>query len=669
MHPRTFAIATTVVILALGLRAEIDPKNFDASVKPQDDFYRYVNGTWLKNNPVPPEFPSWGGFTQLAEDNLKNLRKICERVADKTAGATPVEKMVGDFYATGMDEAAVNAAGIKPLQAELDRIAAIKTPAEVLTTLARLHRIGVYAGFLFGSAPDNKNSSQEIAQLRQGGLGLPERGYYFNDDEKSQKLRQQYVAHVAKMLTLVGDAPDVAQLNATAVMALETKLAIAALPRVKLRNPYASYHKMPLAEAAAQTPGVDWSAYFRAVGAPAFTELNFAHPEFLKGFATQLAQSSIADWQSYLRWQLAHAYAPYLSDAFVKENFAFYGTTLTGTTEMRPRWKRVVGTIDTMIGESLGQLYVAEYFPPESKARVLKLIGDLRASLGDRLAALEWMDAPTRAKALEKLNAFAVKIGYPDRWKDYGSAGIARDSYAANVMRANEWDADYELRKIGGPVDKSEWGMTPPTVNAYFRQTATEIVFPAGILQPPFFDPKADDAVNYGAIGVVIGHEITHGFDDAGRQYDAQGNLTDWWTPESAEKFKARAAGIVKQFAGYTVLDGLHINGELTQGENIADLGGLKIAYGALQKALAGKPRPTIDGFTPEQRFFLSYATIWRRNYRPESLRLQVQTDPHSPSEFRANGPLSNLDEFARAFSVPDGTPMRRGPGERVEIW
>ena len=389
----------------------------------------------------------------------------------------------------------------------------------------------------------------------------------------------------------------------------------------------------------------------------------------MKGFTVQLAQTSVPDWQVYLRWQLVHATAPYLSEAFVKENFDFFGAILTGTTEMQPRWKRVVTCVDSSIGDALGQLYVAEYFPPESKARVLKLVADLRASLADRLKAIDWMDDATRAKALAKLAAFNVKMGYTDKWKDYSTVKIDRGSYVANVLRASAFESARDLAKIDQPVDKTEWSMTPPTVNAYYSPLRNEIVFPAGILQPPFFDAKADDAVNYGGIGAVIGHEMTHGFDDQGRQFAADGNLTDWWTQASADKFKARAAGVVKQFAGYTVLDNLHLNGELTQGENIADLGGVRIAYGALEKALAGQPREKIDGFTPEQRFFLSFATIWRVNIRPEALRMRVNTDPHSPGEFRANGPLSNLEEFYQAFDVPEGAPMHRPAATRVTIW
>lgn len=668
------AAVAAALIVTLGARAEIDLKNFDLAVKPQDDFFRYANGAWLKANPVPADQSRWGSFTELDERNQTNLRTICERVAAQADRASAGEKMVGDFYASGMDEAAVNAAGAQPLQPELDRLAPIKSPADVLKAIAHLQSVGVSCGFGFGSSADLKQSDREIAALRQGGLGLPERGYYFNDDEKSQKIRQQYVAHMTNLFTLLGESRDSATASAQAVLALETKLALNTLARVQLRDPYRSYHKMKMSEAAAKTPGIDFALFFAERGAPPFQDVNLAHPEFFQGFEAALTTVPAADWQAYLRWHLVRHAAPYLSDAFAKESFAFTGTILNGTKEQKPRWKRVISAIDGGrggggLGEALGQLYVAEYFPPEAKVRMAKLVEDLRASLHDRLEALDWMDAATKAKAQAKLAAFHVKIGYPEKWIDYGAVKITRDDYLGNVMRTDAFDVARRLARIGGPVDRADWGMTPPTVNAYYRATNNEIVFPAGILQPPFFDFKADDAVNYGGIGAVIGHEMTHGFDDSGSKYDADGNLNNWWSEESAKNFKARTTQVVKQFAAYSPLEGVHLNGELTQGENIADLGGLKIAYYALQKALADKPRDPINGFTPEQRFFLNWATVWRQNARPETSRLLANTDPHSPGEFRANGPLSNLDEFAKAFSVPDNSPMRRPPEARVTIW
>ena len=509
-----------------------------------------------------------------------------------------------------------------------------------------------------------------IAGGGQGGLGLPDRDYYTRDDEKSAKLREQYVAHVAKMLILAGDAPDAAHAEAQAVMKLETALAKGSKTNVDLRDPVANYHKMPLAEVQKLTPHFAWTSYLPAVGLDQPDVIDVGQPEFFSTFDGLLGSVSVSDWRAYFRWHLITSYASFLSSDFVNENFAFFGTTLTGKQELDHRWKRVLGTVDGDIGEDLGQLYVAQYFPPESKVRMLKLIGNLRAVLRDRLAHLEWMDEATRAKALVKLDAFGVKIGYPDKWIDYSHLAVDRKSYAGNVLRAREFNFHRDLAKIGKPKDRTEWGMTPPTVNAYYDPTMNEIVFPAGILQPPFFDGKADDAVNYGGIGAVIGgYEMTHGFDDEGRQFDGQGNLSDWWTPESAARFKERAAGIVKQFNAYFVFPDLHVNGELTQGENIADLGGVKLSYGALHKALAGHAQKKIGGFTPDQRFFLSFATIWRENQRPEAMRLQVNTDPHSPPQFRTDGPLSNLPEFAAAFGIPEGAPMRRAAADRVVIW
>jgi len=669
MFKPLLAASVAAFSLALSVNASVDLTTFDLSVKPQDDFFRYANGTWLKNTPIPPEYSRWGSFDILQVRNVEELKTICAAAAAKGSAGSPLDRMVGDFYASGMDEAAVNAAGVTPIQPELDLIAAVKTPADVMGEIAHLQSIGCPVGYAFFAAADAKNSDMAIAQLRQGGLGLPNRDYYINDDDKSKKIRDEYVEHVSKTLQLLGDAPDAANAGAQAVLKLETELAKASLSPEVLRNPYASYHKMPVPDLAKFTGDVDWPGFFKGVGAPAFDAVNFQQPDFFKEFAAELSTVPVADWQAYLRWHLGRHESPYLSEPFVQESFHFYSEILSGTTKILPRWKRVVSEVDGDVGEALGELYVAEYFPPEAKARVLELVGNLRAALREDLSNLAWMDDATKAKAIAKLDAFTVKMGYPDKWRDYSALTIDRGPYVLNVMRADTFEERRLLAKIGKPVDRAEWGMTPPTVNAYYNPSRNEIVFPAGILQPPFFDPKADDAVNYGGIGAVIGHEMTHGFDDQGRQYDPKGNLSDWWTADSANKFKARAAGIVKQFSDYTVLDGVHLIGERTQGENIADLGGLKIAYAALQKALVGKSRAKIDGFTPEQRFFISFASIWRAEIRPEALRLRIKTDPHSPPEFRCNGPLSNLDEFAAAFDVPEGAPMRRPAADRVTIW
>lgn len=648
--------------------ANIEPKDFDPTVKPHDDFDEFANGGWKKAHPVPAAYSRWGAFDELAERNRNALRDVLERaVTAPQPGA--VEKMVGDFFASAMDEAAIEQAGITPLTPELQRLDGIQTLSDVQQALARLHRYRIWAGFRFMSEQDPKNTALMIGANGQGGLGLPDRDYYLRDDEKSKTLRAQYVAHLARTFALAGDRNDAAHHRAAAVMQLETALAKASKTRVELRDPVANYHKMTVADLQKLSPHFDWAAYFQAVGVEHPGDIDVGQPEFIAGFDAALASVPVADWQSYLRWHLLHASAPYLSSAFVNENFDFFERKLNGTPQLLERWKRASNTVDAAIGEALGQLYVAKYFPPESKARMLVLVENLRAALADRLRGLEWMDQPTKTKALEKLAAFGVKIGYPDKWIDYSALQVDRGPFVLNVLRAREFNGQRDLKKIGQPVDRAEWEMTPPTVNAYFNPTMNEIVFPAGILQPPFFDAAADDAVNYGGIGAVIGHEMTHGFDDEGRQYAADGSLTDWWTPESATRFNARAQQVVQQFNAYVAVEDVHINGALTQGENIADLGGLKVAYAALQKALAGKPRAKVEGFTPEQRFFLSWATVWRQNIRPEALRMRVLTDPHSPAHFRIIGPLSNLPEFASAFSIPEGTPMLRAAPQRVEIW
>ena len=661
------------VIIALALisvsRASFVPENFDTTVKPQDDFYRYANGSWLKRTAIPPEYARWGSFDELMQRNISNLKLLCERASAQDNSPSAIEHMVGDFYASGMDEAAINQSGAAALNFEFTKISAIATPADVLNEIASLHKIGVNAGFEFGSEADFKDSNHELAQLAQGGLGLPDRDYYFRDDDKSKKLREAYVKHVAKTLMLLGDSQTSAQTGSQAVMKLETSLAQASLSAVQLRNPYASYHKMTVQKVESLVPDLNLTSYFTSVRAPSFTDINLAHPDFFKAFSVVLNTTPISDWKTYLRWHLVHTYSPYLSEDYVRENFSFYGVTLTGTKVMKPRWKRVVTTIDRSIGDALGQLYVNAYFPAESKERALKLVSNLRAALGDKIGTLEWMDEATKQKAREKLNSFTVKIGYPDTWRDYSNLVINRGPYVLNVLKANAFEVRRNLIRIGKEVDKSEWGMSTPTVNAYYNPLQNEIVFPAGILQPPFFDAKADDAVNYGGIGAVIGHEMTHGFDDQGRQFDSHGNLTNWWSKESEQKFKVRSAAIVDQFNGYFPISDLHINGQLTQGENIADLGGLKIAYAGLQKALADQSRDKIDGFTPEQRFFISFASVWAGKMTPESLRLQLNTNPHSPGEFRTNGPLSNLDEFAQAFNVPEGAGMRRSADKRFTIW
>ena len=652
----------------------LDPKNMDPAVKPKDDFYLYANGGWLKRNPVPPEYSRWGSFTELEEKNNEALHKIAEKTANAhlDAKAAPEAQKVGDYYASGMDEKTIEAERIKPLEDELRRIDAIKDRGDLLNAIARLHTIGVDAFFEFGSGQDAKDSTRDIAQAYQGGLGLPDRDYYTKTDEDSKKKRAAYVDHVTKMLTLLGEAPGKAADDARKIMALETSLAKASRTRVELRDPQKNYNKMPQTDLQKLTPDWNWADYFKAINLTEPGEINVGQPDFFKAVNAMFTKTSIDDWKTYLRWHLIDDAAAELSKDFVNEDFNFNQGVLRGTKEIKPRWKRVVASTNGALGEALGKLYVADYFPPEAKARALEMINNLKTALADRIKTVEWMDEPTKQQALKKLAAMNVKIGYPDKWRDYSLLQIDRSSYVSNAMRAANFEANRDLKKIGKPVDRSEWGMTPPTVNAYYNPMMNEIVFPAGILQPPFFDPKADDAVNYGGMGAVIGHEMTHGFDDQGRQFDEVGNLRDWWSKQSAEEYDRRRKAVVDQYSEYQPLPGKHINGELTQGENIADIGGIKLAYAALQKALDKNPQAReqkIDGFTPEQRFFLGWAQVWRANQREDDLVLRLNTDPHSPTHYRCNGPISNMPEFQQAFDIPNDSPMVRPADKRVNIW
>jgi len=652
----------------------INPGNMDQSVKPADDFFMYANGGWIKRTAIPPEYSQWGSFNELIEKNNDALHTIAEKAANTHVDPklAPETQKVGDYYTSGMDEKLIEAMRTKPLQDEFKSIDAMNDRNDLLKEIAHLHTIGVEALFGFGSGQDDKDSTHEIAQAGQGGLGLPDRDYYTKTDDASKKLRDQYVEHVSKMLTLLGEPAATAADQAKKILALETSLAQASRTRVELRDPQKNYNKMPLRQLQDLTPDWNWSNYFKDIDLLAPPDINVHQPEFFKAADNVFQSNPMEDWKAYLRWHLISEAAAELSNDFVNENFNFKERILRGTQQIKPRWKRVVMSEDGAIGEALGKLYVGFYFPPEAKARALELVNNLKEALADRIKTLEWMDEPTKQAALKKLAAFTVKIGYPDKWLDYSLLRVDRGAFVLNAIRASKFEAARDLNKIGKPVDRTEWGMTPPTVNAYYNPKMNEIVFPAGILQPPFFYAKADDAVNYGGIGAVIGHEMTHGFDDQGRQYDEIGNLRDWWTPQSAAEFKKRSQAIVNQYNDYEPLPGLHVNGELTQGENIADLGGVKLAYAALQKALDKNPpapQEKIDGFTPEQRFFLSFATIWKSKERDEELKLRLNTDPHSPARYRVNGPLSDLPEFQRAFNVPDGSPMVRATDKRVNIW
>ncbi|HLW34756.1 MAG TPA: M13 family metallopeptidase [Chthoniobacterales bacterium] len=649
----------------------IDQTNFDTSVKPSDDFFQYANGGWIKRTQIPPDQTRWGSFNMLIERNNDALHQIAEKAA-KTKSTDPTVQKVGDYYASGMDEKTIEAMKTKPLQDELAKIDGMKDRNDVLKEIAHLHLIGVNVLFNFGSGQDDKDSTREIAQALQGGLGMPDRDYYTKTDDASKKLRDAYEAHVTKMLSLLGEPAAKAGEDAKKIMGLETSLAQASRTRVELRDPQKNYNKMAQDEFQKLTPDWNWGDYFTGIGLTNPGDIDVHQPDFFKAMNTAFTSTPIDGWKTYLRWHLINAAASALSNDFVNEDFNFSEKTLRGTQQIKPRWKRVISSENGEIGEALGKLYVDQYFPPAAKARALELINNLKEALADRIKSLEWMDETTKQKALEKLAAFQVKIGYPEKWRDYSTLMIDRGPFVLNELRSETFEAKRELNKIGKPVDRTEWGMTPPTVNAYYNPKMNEIVFPAGILQPPFFFANADDAVNYGGIGCVIGHEMTHGFDDQGRQYDKVGNLTDWWTKESADAYEKRRQAVVDQYNEYEGLPGLHVNGELTQGENIADIGGVKIAYAALQKALDKHPEQRnqkIDGFTPEQRFFLAFAGIWRSKIRDEEQKLRLNTDPHSPGHFRVNGPLSDLPEFQKAFNIPDGSPMVRAADKRVNIW
>jgi putative endopeptidase len=641
--------------------------NLDKSCKPCDDFYEFAMGGWMKNNPIPADRSSWSTSAELAEKNLAELREIAESSANAHGSRQPNEQKVGDFYASCMDAGAIEAAGIKPIAGELAAIDAMNDRKALLTQIAELHTQGIQALFDFSSTQDFVDSTKVIGDADQGGLGMPDRDYYTRDDERSKQLRVDYVAHVSKMFQLAGDSAEKSAAEAQTVMTIETALAKASMTRVQRRDPKAIYHKLTVAQLNELTPDWPWNSFFTAIGLPGLPESNLGQPEFFKAMDHELVAAPISDWKVYLRWHVIHATAPGLTDAFVQENFNFYGKRLSGTAELQPRWKRCVQSVNRNIGEALGEVYVAKYFTPEAKARAREMVQNLISALRADIPTLAWMSSETKKAAIDKFQAFNIKIGYPDKWRDYSKLTIDRSSYATNLRRASAFEEARELAKIGKPVDRNEWDMTPPTVNAYYNPTMNEIVFPAGILQPPFYDPKADDAINYGGMGAVIGHEISHGFDDQGSQFDPQGNLRNWWTADDRKNFDERATCVEKQFDGYEAEPGLHQNGKLVLGESIGDLGGLAIAYAAYEKSLEGKPRKDIDGFTPEQRFFLGWAQVWGTNQRPEAARLQANTNPHPLARFRGNGPISNMAAFAQAFGCKKGDHMVRE--QACKIW
>jgi endothelin-converting enzyme/putative endopeptidase len=642
-----------------------DVKAMDKTADPCKDFYQYACGTWLKNNPIPSDQARWGRFDELAERNRETLHQILEEASKPSPGRDADTQKIGDYYAACMDEKALDAKGLAPLQPELDRIKNLSNKAQLAEEIAHLHRIGIASLFDFSSGQDFKDSSLVVAQLDQGGLGLPDRDYYFKDDPKSVELRQKYLAHVQRMFELAGEKPADAKAHAETVMRLETALAKGSLDRVSRRDPEKIYHPMKKAELVKLTPAFQWAQYFTGTHAPAFNDIILSWPDFFKAVNAEIESAPLEDWKVYLKWHALHSQAPVLPTAFLKENFDFYGKTLSGIQEMRPRWKRCVDFTDNQLGEALGKKFVEKTFGKEGKERTLKMVHALETSMGQDIEKLSWMTPATKKEAVAKLHAITNKIGYPDKWRDYSSVEIKRDDAMGNAFRADTFEFQRQLDKIGKPVDRLEWGMTPPTVNAYYDPQMNNINFPAGILQPPFYDNDMDDAVNFGGIGMVIGHELTHGFDDEGRQFDPQGNLKDWWTPTDAKEFQQRAACVDDQYASFQVVPGVHINGKLTLGENTADNGGARIALMALLNTI-GKDAKKVDGFTPEQRFFLAFGQVWCSNEREEALRLQVQTDPHSPPKFRVNGVVQNMPEFQKAFSCSAGQPMVKNNACRV---
>jgi endothelin-converting enzyme/putative endopeptidase len=642
----------------------IDHSFMDLKADPCGNFFRYACGGWIDANPIPADQSSWGLDQALMQRNQLQLRAILEKAA---TNPTPDTQRIGDFYAACMDEAGIEKKGLAPLKPELEQIDALEDKTKLPALLGVLHREGVQSLFGFGAGQDAKDAESQIAIADQGGMGLPDRDYYLKTDVDSVKLRADYVAHVAKMFVLAGASQKDAAAHAQTVLRIETALAKGALDRVSRRDPQLTYHLLKREQLDALTPGFDWTAYFSAVGAPPVGKIDVTEEKFFRAAARLVAATKLDDLKIYLKWHVISDAAAWLPKAFVDENFAFYGKRLTGAAELRPRWKRCVSAVDDALGEDLGRAWVADHYPPEAKAGTERMVAAITEAFENDLKTIDWMSPETREKALVKLGEMRKKLGYPDHWRDYSAMKITRGDMLANAAQASSFELQRELNKIGKPVDHGEWEMSPPTVNAYYDPQMNDINLPAGILQPPFFSPKYDDAVNFGATaGGTVGHEMTHGFDDEGRQYDGKGNLTDWWTKDDAAKFKARAQCVVDQYSGYVAVDKLHINGKLTLGENVADLGGVRLGYVALMNILAKRPAPDIGGFTPAQRYFIAYGQSWCGQTRPEGKRLRVATDPHSPPEFRVNGVVSDMPEFAKAFSCKPDAPMVRAKACRV---
>jgi putative endopeptidase len=660
---------------ALPYSPSLDISSMDKSVDPCVDLYRYSCGGWQKKNPIPPDQTSWSVYGKLYQDNLTFLRGMLEQAAQLKPHRNAVSQKIGDFYAACMDEGAVEKLGISPIQPELDAIAQIKSAKDLTPLMARLQltysRYSASGSMLFsaGSTQDPGDSEHVIADVDQGGLGMPDRDYYTKDDAKSKEIRARYVQHVQKVFELAGDDVATAKRNAETVMRLETAMAEASLTRVDRRDPHKLVHKMKVADLTQLAPNFDWVAYYREMSYPEFAILNVDAPEFIKEVNALLSSESMDNWKTYLRFHVADTSSPYLSSKFVEENFEFYRKYLRGAKEMQPRWKRCVQYVDYDLGEALGQVYVAKVFSPELKQSTLDMVQRIEDAMGQRIRALDWMSPETKQQALTKLAAIRNKIGYPDKWRDYSSVRIVPDDFAGNVERAHQFETRRDINKIGKPVDHGEWDITATTVDAYFNPQMNDINFPAAVLQPPLYDPKMDDAPNYGNTGGTIGHELTHGFDDEGSQFDAKGNLKDWWTKEDREKFDARTKCVDDQYSSYVSVEDVHVNGKLTLGENVADLGGEILAYIAWKEANKGKDLRPIDNLTPDQRFFIGFAQWDCANERPEEMRMRAMTDPHSPARYRIDGVVVNMPEFSSAFSCKAGQPMVKPEAEICRVW
>ena len=644
--------------------------SMDQTIDPCTDFYTYSCGGWMKKNPIPPDQSAWSAYGKLQDENTAQLRGILEAAAVPDPKRNTTNQKIGDYYAACMNEKNVEAAGIKPLQpylAEIDALTSKTDLAQVVADRAFSLPYRRSTLFRFSSNQDAKDSSQIIAESDQGGLGMPDRDYYFKDDPKSQELRKAYLAHVQKMLELLGDKPEQAAAEAQNIMRIEAALAQGSMTRVERRDPQKLYHKMSVHEFESLAPSFQWNVYFTKVGLPSLASLNVAAPDFFKALNAEIEKEDLAGWKTYLRWHLVEANARYLPAAFVNEDFNFHGKILSGAEEIEPRWKRCTQDVDDDLGEALGQAYVEKYFSTQAKQQALKMVKEIEAAMEQDISTLPWMTASTKAKALEKLHAVSNKVGYPDKWRDYSKLEIVRGDEMGNVLRARQFEFNRQLAKIGKPVDHGEWDMTPPTVNAYYNDNMNDINFPAGVLQPPLFDPKSDAAPNYGNTGGTIGHELTHGFDDEGRQFDAKGNLRDWWTPEDEKEFVKRTSCISDQYSKYTIIDDIKINGKLTLGEDVADLGGLILAYMAWKQDTKDQKLQPIDGLTPEQRFFIGYGQSWCTNERDENKRLRATVDPHSPEKYRANGVVSNMPEFQEAFHCKAGSAMVNE--NRCRVW